>query len=87
MKIKKNFILREVAGTNIVVAVGDAVKDFKCIINLNDTGAFLWKKLESDITEEELVLALTKEYDVDSETAKKDVFAFVQRLKEKDLIE
>ena len=87
MKIKKNFILREVAGTYIVVAVGEAVKDFKCIINLNGTGAFLWKKLENGITEEELALELTKEYDVDIETAKQDVLAFVQSLKEKGLVE
>ena len=30
MKIKDGFILREVAGSSIVVAVGDAVKEFKC---------------------------------------------------------
>lgn len=87
MKIKKNFILREVAGTYIVVAVGEAVKNFKSIINLNKTGAFLWKKLELGATEEELVKEIISEYEVEEEIAKKDVFAFIQRLKENGLVE
>ena len=87
MKIKKNFILREVAGTYIVVAVGEAVKNFKSIINLNGTGAFLWKKLENGATEEELVKEIISEYQVEEEVAKKDVLAFIQRLKENGLVE
>lgn len=86
MKIKNGFILREVAGSYLVVAVGEAVKTFKGIINLNETGAFLWKQLEKDATEEDLVKALTAEYEVAEETAKKDVKLFVQKLQEAQLI-
>ena len=87
MKIKKNFVLREVAGTFLVVAVGDAVKDFNAIINLNETGAFLWKALEKGVTEDELVSLITKEYDIDETTARRDAKAFTQRLKEANLLE
>ena len=86
MKIKDGFILRQVADNYLVVAVGDAVKDFNGIINLNETGAFLWKILESGATEEELVKKLTEEYDVDEETAKKDVGKFVSKLAEANLL-
>lgn len=87
MKIKKNFILREVAGSFLVVAVGNAVKEFGGMVNLNETGAFLWKLLENGSTEELMVEALLKEYDVDCETAKKDVGAFINKLKEAKLVE
>ncbi|MBQ7340419.1 MAG: PqqD family protein [Clostridia bacterium] len=87
MKIKKNFILREVAGTYLVVAVGDAVKDFNKAINLNSTGAFLWKQLQVDLTEEELIGKLLEEYEIDRETAKKDILGFIQRLREANLLE
>lgn len=87
MKIKKNFILREIAGTYLVVAVGEAVKNFNAVINLNETGAFLWKKLEKGATEEELALALSSEYEVEKEVVEKDVSAFIQRLKEANLLE
>jgi hypothetical protein len=87
MKLKKNFILREVAGTFLVVAVGDAVKDFNKAINLNSTGAFLWKQLEKEVTEEELVDKLLEEYEIDRETAKKDISGFLQRLREANLLD
>ncbi len=87
MKIKKNFLIKEVAGTFIVIAVGEAVKDFNAIINLNETGAFLWKLLEKETTAEDLVKGLTAEYEVDEVTAKKDVDLFIQRLKEANLLD
>lgn len=80
MKIKQGFILREVAGNYIVVAVGGAVKDFNGVINLNETGAFLWGKLQDGIDEEGLVQALLSEYEVEEDLARKDVRAFVEKL-------
>lgn len=87
MKIKKGFILREVAGSYLVVAVGAAVKDFGGMVNLNETGAFLWKKLEGGCSESELIDALLSEYEVDRETAENDVKAFTDKLKEAKLAE
>lgn len=86
MKIKDGFILREVAGSFIVVAVGEAVKEFNGIINLNETGAVLWKILEKGATKEQLVKALLAEYDVDETTAEKDVSAFIEKLQEAKLV-
>ena len=86
MKIKDGFILREVADSFIVVAVGEAVKTFNGIVNLNETGAFLWKILEQGATKEELLKKLTEEYDVDDATAKKDIDAFVAKLEEAKLV-
>ena len=87
MKIKKNFILREVAGTFVVVAVGDAVKDFNMVINLNKTGAFIWKQLEQGVTKEELVKRLISEYDVEEQVAKRDVEAFLLKITEANLLD
>ena len=87
MKIKEGFILREVAGSYLVVAVGKAVKEFGGVVNLNETGAFLWKLLEKSSTESEMVDALLSEYDVDRGTAEKDVKAFTDKLMEAKLVE
>ena len=86
MKIKEGFILREIAGSYIVVAVGDAVKTFNGVINLNQTGAMLWKELANGGDEDALVKALLSEYDVDEEIAKKDVQAFIAKLKGANLL-
>jgi len=45
MKIKNNLILREIAGSWIIVPVAEMVVEFNGLMNLNETGAFLWKKL------------------------------------------
>lgn len=86
MKIKDGFVLREVAGSYIVVAVGEAVKTFKGIVNLNETGAFLWKILEKGATKDEMLKKLLAEYDVDEETAKADIDGFVNKLQEAKLV-
>ena len=86
MKIKDGFILREVAGSYIVVAVGEAVKSFNGVITLNETSAFLWGVLSKGATEEELVNALLGEYEVDKEVAVKGVKAFINKLVEAKLV-
>ncbi len=87
MKIKQGFVLKSIADSHIVVPLGSQVVDFSSIIKLTDTGAFLWSQLCSDISAEELVSALTAEYDVDDATATRDVDAFITKLKDADLLE
>ena len=87
MKIKKGFMLREVAKIYVVVAVGEASKEFNGVINLNETGAFLWKQLIDDNTVDGVVAALLNEYDVSEEAARKDVELFINKLKEAKILE
>ena len=47
MKIKEDFILRKVADSYVVVPVNNMSLDFNGIINLNETGAFLFKLMQS----------------------------------------
>ena len=57
------------------------------MMNLNDTGAFLFEKMIDGISREDLIKALTDEYDVDVETASKDVDAFIEKVEEQNLFE
>lgn len=87
MKLKDGFVLRQVGGTYVVVAVGLQTLDFKGMIRLNETGAFLWEKLSgAECSEADLVAAMTAEYDVDEATAAADVATFVNSLKEASLL-
>ena len=87
IKIKKGFILREVSGSYIVVAVGAASKDFKGLITLNETGAFLWERLANGNTKEGLVEALLNEYEAPKEVIEKDVDDFLNMVKNGGLVE
>ena len=81
MKLKDGFILREVAGEQVVIPSGDSL-DLNMMITLNDTGKFLWERLESGAEMDELVAGLLAEYDVDEATARAGVERFVAKLNE-----
>ncbi len=87
MKIKEGFLLRTVAGSNIVVPIGAGSIDFSGVITLNEVGAFLWKLLEEPTNKEAMLEKLTAEYDVDTETASKDIDAFLAKLREASLLD
>lgn len=86
MKLKNGFILRQVAGQTVVLPAGDAL-DLNMMITLNDTGAFLWERLNEETSEDALVAALLAEYDVDEDTARNAVKAFVQKLFDNGFVE
>lgn len=79
MKLKDGFLLRQVAGKNVVLPGGGDL-DLNMMITLNGTGAFLWERLQTETDEDGLVAALLGEYDVDEATARKSVTAFVKKL-------
>ena len=86
MKVKNNLMLREIAGSWIIVPVGEMVVEFNGLMNLSESGAYLWKKLTEGAEMNELVSGLLAEYHVDEETAKADVEEFVIQLQEKGLL-
>ena len=87
MKIKNGFVVRSIAGESVVVALGDASKNFNGIIKLNETGRLLWDRLSVGCEVEELVAAILAEYDVDRATAETDINRFVETLKGASIIE
>lgn len=87
MKIKANYVLREVANQNIVVPVGKETLKFNGMINLNNSGKYLWNLLQTDKTVEELVEALMEKYDVSKEVALADVNKFIDVLKVNNFLE
>ncbi len=78
MKIKSEFILKKIAGENVVVFLSPEFSNK--VVTLNDTGAFLFGLLKEDRTEDALSDALTAEYDIDLSTAKSDVKKFIDAL-------
>ncbi len=87
MKTKDGFMLRNVVGKDIVVAVGVASMDFNGLISLNETGAFLWRLLEKDCDYNDLLTAMLNEYDIDEKTAREGLDQFLASAKAADLID
>lgn len=87
MKIKNGFILRKVPGMNLVMPTGKNVKTFNGSLMLNDTGAFIFERLQKGSTQEEIADALTQEYDVSLDTASTDVQKTIDSLIEAGVAE
>jgi len=87
LKIKSEFILREIMGSYIVVPTGENLVDFKVMLTLNETSAFLWNLLQEEKTFDEVVYELISEYNVDEQTARQDVEEFIKLLTDKRVIE
>jgi len=86
MKRKQGFIVREIAGKTVAIAVGEASKDFHGMLTLNQTALFIWQQLEKDTTEEAIVDELLKIYDVPREKAENDVHITVDTLKKAGIV-
>jgi len=81
MKIKDGFLLREIAGTQVVVPIAERVIDFKGMMVLNDHGLFVWNKLQNECTFDDLLNSILDEYDVDIETATSDLEDFLAHVR------
>lgn len=87
MKIKDGFVVRKIADQSVVIALGSATKDFNGIIRLNETGRIIWDMLSEGKQCDDIVKAITERYDIDSETAEKDVEAFINKLQGANILE
>ena len=88
MQIKAGFIVKKIIDDYIVVPTGDHIVDFAVAVSLNESGAFLWEKLQSDVCEQALVEALMQEYEgVDEKTAQADVAEFLALLTENGFLQ
>lgn len=82
MRINRNFIMRTVAGQAILVNVDASCVDFNNMLSLSETAAWLWEKAagcDGEFDEPTLVRWLTEEFDVDEETAARDVAEMVSQ--------
>lgn len=87
MKLKYDFVINKVAGETVAVSVGDNDGRFNGYIKLNETGAFIFKTLQKDVTREEIISGLLKEYpDATEKDAAESVDDLIKKLNEAKLL-
>ena len=87
MIIKPGFVIKQVGGQEIVIAVGKAAEKFNGYITLNVSGKLLWNALSKGATKDELVSLMLATYDVERQVAEEDVDRFVTKLISADIID
>lgn len=80
MKIKENYVLRQVAQTWIVMPLAEENINLNGMLTLTESGAMLWQLLEQGCDLSALADALTREYDVSEAKALEDADKFTQKL-------
>ena len=89
MRIKKDFVLREVCGENVIMGENLKAIDFRKILSLNESAAWIWKEAQAqgDFTVESLTEKLCEEYDVTAEEARSCVTDLLDKLDKEGVIE
>jgi hypothetical protein len=87
MKIKEGFVIREIAGESVVLALGNASRTFNGMIKLNETARLLWERLAQGCEKEALISAILEQYDVEREIAERDVEHLIETLEGANILE
>lgn len=86
MKRNTDFMLRDIAGEVVLVPTGAATQNFNGLITLNEVAAFIWKNLDEAQTQQRLTEMILEEFEIDKETAKRDVEGFLNALCEQGMV-
>lgn len=88
MKLKYNFVVNTVADKQVAVPVGESLENFKGFIKMNDVGAYIFGMLKNDVTEDEIVEAMKKDYsDTPENEIRETVKEFTARLLSEGIVE
>ena len=87
MKLKHEFVVRNILDEYILVPCGDSALSFGGMISTSEVGAFLINALKNDVTREDLAQQLMQEYEVDEDTAYADLDEFLEQLNRLELLE
>jgi len=84
--MKKKFLLREIDGEFLLVPLGSGQKQFTSMITMNETGAFIWKCLEKNMSPDTIAEKLSQEYLVTVDKAKEDTLKLIDYLRTKHIL-
>lgn len=82
----KDYVLRTIAGENVLVSIRSSVADFSGVITLNPAATLIWKCLQGGATVEEMIQAMTEKFDVSESVAKEDICETIKMLESRKMI-
>ncbi len=82
MELRKSALTWTVVGDELVVLDLDGA----IYLSLNDSARLLWEQLSSSCDEDEMIAALANEFGIDHTAARRDVTAFLDELRHRQLL-
>lgn len=87
MKVKDGYILKKVAGENIVIATGEARLSFNGIITFNEVGAEVFTRLDGTRTVSQIVDEIASLYNAPKDVIEKDINKLIEKMRNHGLLE
>src|SRR5450759_795776 len=75
-----SIVTRKTGNEYVLVPIANNIADMNSVYTLNETGAFIWEQINGKRSVDEIISALTNEYNIDNETASKDMFSFIENM-------
>lgn len=76
-----SIVTRKTGNEYVLVPITNNIADMNSVYTLNETGAFIWEKIDGKRSVEDIISALSDEYDIDQQTAESDVFSFIENMR------
>jgi len=86
LRLKFQFEKMKLEGKTVAVPVGENVDEFRGVVKLNETSAFIFDLLKEEISMDEIVEALEKEYDAPRSIIAADVKKCLEEFEERGLL-
>lgn len=88
MKLRYQFVVRNVSSRPVAVAVGRDNERFNGMIKLNPAGEAIFKLLIlGTLTQEEIIARFAEQFGITEDTARPSVLAFINELRKSELLE
>ena len=78
--MKSKFVAREVGNELIIVPLSGNVAQMNELFTMNETAKFIWENISEKTSVEDIENAMTDTFDIDKETAKKDILVFLTQM-------
>ena len=87
MKLSENFVLKNIAGENVVMPVGEAVGKINGMIKLNPSAKVIWESLEANNDFDGILEEMKNNFNgVDDATLRDDINYFLNKLREHEIL-
>jgi len=75
-----DIVTRKTGNEYVLVPIANNIADMNSVFTLNETGAFIWELIDGKRNIEEIIIALTEEYDIDNRSASEDVVSLINNM-------
>ncbi len=86
MRLKYKFLIQEVAGSYMAVAVGEDAENYKDMIKMNGTAKRILELLQQGLNEDAIVEILLREFNATENDVRQSVETLLDQLRSQNLL-